>query len=459
VTDASSLRHAALDILNQALRRVDVRAALRGAVRFEGDRLTVEDATFDIARYQGIYVVALGKAALPMATTIDQLMGDRISGGVMSGYLPAFEKEGAGLLSRASFTSPGRWQVFAGGHPLPNEGSLAAARAALDLLDRANLESNLVIFLISGGGSAMLELPRDAATTLPELRALNRDLVLCGAGITEINAVRRAISRVKGGGLAAQASRAHQVSLIVSDVGTGNESTVASGPTFEPPTDAPDPLSVIERYRLKEHLPASIARSIEGYSRRTVRRPEVARHYLLLDNNAALEAAAEAARGLGFSVEIARDLVEQAIAEGCKALISRAVEQFSMRTSGNGIGCLVSGGEFACPVKGTGVGGRNLETALRCAVEIKDVMEKKPNSGPAHILALSAGTDGIDGNSPATGALADETTLTRGSSAGLKAADFLEASDSYNFFEPLGDTIVTGPTGTNVRDLRIVLAA
>jgi hydroxypyruvate reductase len=393
-----------------------------------------------------------------MAAALDEILGDRLAAAILSSSAtgePAYAS-----LAEHHFND--RWQVFAGGHPLPNEASLRAAQAAFELLRRADAERGLVIFLISGGGSAMIEWPRDEQTTLEELREANRVLVSCGATIAEINAVRRAVSLIKGGGLAARAPRADQVSLIVSDTNVGDERDVASGPTFERAPDALNAERVVRRYGLASRLPAPILRAINQPPEQGAEtaRHSLRKHHVLLDNGRAIAAAAEAARSRGFTVEVARDLVEQPIAEGCAQLLSRLFD-LGQRTAGEGRAvCLISGGEFACPVNGSGIGGRNSETALRCAIGLDEheraARQKKPMA--AHVVVLSAGTDGIDGNSAGAGALADETTLARARALGLDAHSFLARSDAYTFFEALGDLLMSGPTGTNVRDLRIALA-
>jgi hydroxypyruvate reductase len=353
-----------------------------------------------------------------------------------------------------------RWRIFAGGHPLPNEESLAAARAAFNLLRRAEEERALVIFLISGGGSALLEWPRDLQITLEELREGNRILVESGASIAEINAVRRAISAVKGGCLSARAPHADQLSLIISDTNTGEESNVASGPTFEPQPDAPEAAAVIARYKLAQHLPASILQVINQPAVAHNESPveSLRKHYVLLNNEDALAAAADAARSQGFMVEIASDIIEQQIDTGCTQLLERLFTLQRRAIGAGRVACLLSGGEFACPVRGRGTGGRNSETALRLVLGIEE--HRESNKGlSSHVVALSAGTDGIDGNSPAAGALSDETTLMRAQTLGLDAREFLKTSDAYSFFEALGDSIVTGPTDTNVRDVRVLLAS
>ena len=322
--------------------------------------------------------------------------------------------------------------VSLGGHPLPNEASLASARAAFELLDRANDERGTVLFLISGGGSAMIEWPISDDITLDDLRSANQTLVSCGASIAEINSVRRAFSAVKGGRLARRAPHAQMFTFIVSDTNPGDEASVASGPTLNPP--ASNAIEIVEHYHLEKVLPASIMKAV-----RAQRSPEpvTGSFQVLLDNQTALDTAAQKARELGYTSAILDHIREQPIEEGCELLLEHARD-----------GCTISGGEFSCPVRGDGRGGRNLETALRCAINLNT---------SSHLVVLSAGTDGIDGNSIATGAIADETTLERARNLNLDAVQYLARSDSYTFFEQLNDLIVTGPTGTNVRDLRILL--
>ena len=378
----------------------------------------------------------------------------------------ALEGALAGRLARgvASCTSVGpelsaRWEVFEGGHPLPNASSEEAARAAFRLLAEADRREAIVIFLVSGGGSAMLEMPRGEGVTLEDLREVNRALVTCGAPISEVNAVRRAVSAVKGGGLSRAAPRSAQVTLLVSDVNAGREADVASGPTFEAESGGGAAARVVGRYGLAARLAPAVLRALRHAPAREsggeARAPRS--HFVLLDNGSAVEAAARAARARGFVTEVATDLVEQHVAEGSAALVARLLDLAGREGSRGGV-CLVSGGEFACPVRGAGVGGRNAETALRCAFEFERVCGGGAAGGRV-LVALSAGTDGIDGNSPAAGALADRTTLARARARGLDPRTHLEESDAYSLFHALGDAVVTGPTGTNVRDVRVLLAA
>jgi hydroxypyruvate reductase len=310
----------------------------------------------------------------------------------------------------------------------------------------------------------MLELPHDPRLTLEDVRGANRALVSCGAPIAEVNAVRRALSAVKGGGLAARAPRASQATLVVSDVEAGRAYDVASGPTLRPPQDSAPVREIVERYGLASRLPSAVVRALEESDAQDVpRTPRGARGYfkVLLDNERACEAAAEAARSRGFAVEYARDLVEQPVEEGAAALVSRLRELYARRRAAEARGvCIVSGGEFSCPVRGGGTGGRSAETALRVAFEFGRIGRGLETTGvePANLVTLCAGTDGIDGNSPAAGALADATTLSRARALGLDARKFLDESDAYTLFARLGDALVTGPTGTNVRDVRILMA-
>jgi len=394
VPDLHELHRHARAIFHHALTSVDPRPVTR-------------DAITNLNLSAPIYSIAIGKAANSMALGLHNALGDKLSARVL---------------------------VSSGGHPLPNEASLASARAAIALLDRANEEQATIIFLISGGGSAMIEWPISDDISLDDLRSANQTLVSCGASISEINSVRRAFSAVKGGGLARRAQHARVFTLIVSDTNPGDEANVASGPTLNPPADAPNAIDVVQHYHLETVLPESIMKAVRAQHSPE---PVSGSHIVLLDNQTAIDAAAQKARELGYMTAILNHIREQPIEEGCGLLLKNTRD-----------GCTISGGEFSCPVRGDGRGGRNLETTLRCAININTT---------SHLVILSAGTDGIDGNSPAAGAIADETTLQRARALNLQPTQYLARSDSYTFFEQLNDLIVTGPTGTNVRDLRILL--
>lgn len=422
---------------------MDAHAAVLRAVTLDGARLNIGDSLFDLHTHTKIYAVALGKAAGRMAIALDEIIGDKLAGGVIST-----------LAGEAHLSA--KWRVFVGGHPAPNRASLEAAYAACSMLRQADEASALVIFLVSGGGSALMEWPCDERITLDDLIAANRALVACGAGIAEINGVRRALSAVKGGGLSACAPRAAQVTLIISDTNEGDETNVASGPTIPPREDSSDARDVIARFNLAPRLPASILRVVEESSSKEKIFPTHHRHFTLLSNKDAVSSATEAARARGYAVETARDINEQPIDEGCALLLARLLEM-RRKAEGSKPTCLISGGEFACPARGRGTGGRNSETVLRLAIEM-DKSRRTTDEQTESLVALSAGTDGIDGNSPAAGAIADTLSLARARFLNLDARDFLARSDSYSFFAALEDSVMTGATGTNVRDVRILLA-
>ena len=425
-------------IFQETLVRIDAKKAVRRALNIENSRLLIEDDEFEIDSNLAIYVVAIGKAAYPMAVGFSEVAGDWIKGGVVSGVIPAINELDS------------KWRTFAGGHPLPNEASFASARACLELLERANSERALVVFLISGGGSAMTELPRNEEISLADLQEFNRVLVTSGASIAEINAVRRTISRVKGGGLALAAPNTKQISLVISDTLQGDISSVASGPSLLPAKDIPDANAVVEKYRLKEKLPSSTVGVLGNWQPPTAKNLDN-RVYVLLDNEQMIRQAAQIAQESGFIVEIDKDAEDEFIVEGCEKLLSRFIE-FRRSVKQHRPVCLLSGGEFGCKVTGNGIGGRNSETVLRLSLLARN------EKSLLQYAILSAGTDGIDGNSPAAGVATDDTVFRRAKQYGLDPIFRLETSDCFSFFHKLNDTIITGPTGTNVRDIRILMA-
>lgn len=440
------LRIAAREIFDEAVRAVDAGDAVRRAVRKRGKTLHIGEAQIDLENRK-VYVIALGKAKFPFFDLEEQL-GESFAAGFFSAPFPGFGVTDKEMVETKLRT---RWRWCQGGHPLPTKSSLLAAEEAFALLNQANEERGLVIFLVSGGGSAMMEWPIDDSITLANLRIANKVLVKCGASISEINAVRCAFSAVKGGRLAGRTPNCEQITLIISDVPKGEEHNVASGPTFPPSTDTASAAEVVARYDLRDKLPAPILRAIDNAA--TLAEPKRHDHFVLLDNDTALEAAASAGRKRGFSAQIARDISDEEIETGCQNLLTRLGDlQSSVNRTNEAAFCLISGGEFACPVRGDGIGGRNLETALRLAIAADQNSERI-----GEFVALCAGTDGLDGNSPVAGAIVDSTTIQRARRIGLNTSDFLNRSDSYSFFVALGDAITTGPTGTNVRDLRILL--
>lgn len=439
----------ARECFDAALAAVNPERAIKRAVKIENENLLVAGRQFDLREIENIYSVALGKAAFQMARGLTASLGGRLRGGVISGSPP-----------NVDFDVSGVWQVFCGGHPLPNAASLAAARAAFELLEKADALTALVVFLVSGGGSAMMELPADEKITLAELQETNCVLVTCGATIAEVNALRRRLSQVKGGRLSRAGGKAQKITFIVSDTNTSEAYNVAAGPTITSAKDssADQIEEIMRRYHLTKLLPRTILDCLENsFSEIKKAKPGIENWQVLLENRDGVRAAQNYLLDKNFIVEAADDLIETPIAAGCAALVERLLK-LREKSSPEKAVALISGGEFMCPVRGSGRGGRSTESALRTAIlfdELREIQHLKN----IQFAALFAGTDGVDGNSPAAGAAADETTLDRARKLNLNAAAFLESSDSYGFFDRLGDAVETGATGTNVRDLRILLAA
>jgi len=435
---AADLRSIARDIFDRTLAAIDVETVVAGCLRLDGERLMIDDEVCDLSDYRRLVVLSIGKAGVAMARAAEKLLGDRITGGLV-------------VTNAVTGEAPAGLPVMIGGHPLPNADSIEAARRALDLLRRNDGAGTLVLFLISGGGSAIFEAPVDESLTLEDLQAVNRALVECGAVISEMNVIRRHLSAVKGGRLAEAAPRSRQISLIISDVNSDDLTSVASGPTLPDASTLDDFRRLIDRHYLLEKFPPAVVRLIEslppmprptGTSQRS--------HHLLMDNRRALlEAARIAEESHGLHVTIADDLVEEDVEEMAREHIRR-IRALSDEHWDRTV-CLLSGGEAICPVRGSGRGGRNQEFVLRAAIHLEGEMSHR-------IAVLSAGTDGIDGKSPAAGAVADESTVRRALELGLSPEAYLLESDSFTFFDALGDAILTGPTGNNVRDIRLIVS-
>jgi hydroxypyruvate reductase len=441
MSSISDLRNIALEIFHRTLAAIDVESVAQAYTRLNNDQLVVGEEEIDLARFKRVIVIAIGKASVPMARAVEAVLGDRINDGLVA-------------TNAVIGALPQHLPVIIGGHPLPNIGSIEAASRALEILRANDAADTLALFLISGGGSALFERPIDPGVTLDDLQTINRALVGCGAVIGEMNVVRRFLSAVKGGRLAASAPRSRQVSLYVSDVNSDDLSTVSSGPTLPGNVTRDEFDRTVARYDLLSKFPSHVAALIASGSLPDL--PQAGEetsqrsHHLLLDNRQALlEARRIAESDFSCVVEIAHDLIEGEVKQMAREHIERIIalrKQHPDRTV-----CLLSGGEVICPVRGNGQGGRNQEFVLRAALEIEQ-------QGEENLAVLSAGTDGIDGNSPSAGAIASAATISRARSLALSPEDYLRDSDSFSLFSAIGDSIVTGPTGNNVRDLRILLA-
>jgi hydroxypyruvate reductase len=342
------------------------------------------------------------------------------------------------------------FHYFEGGHPTPNQQSLLAGESALNLL-RGCTTKTLVMVLISGGGSALMEFPLLRGLSLADVQQMNRALVTCGASISEINAIRKHVSAVKGGRIAEVAMPARVITLAISDVPVGKESALASGPTLPDPTTRQDVLAIVAKYNLPAHLPDRLVHWIESEDMPETAKPGSpafarAQFQLVLGMHELFHAAHRIAEALDCEAFCDNSTDEWPVGKAAEFLLAQ-LEELRASNPQRPV-ALIADGELSSTVMGDGVGGRNSAFVLAC-------VEKIAGKG---IVVLSAGTDGIDGNSPAAGAVADGETLFRAKNAGLDPQELFRRSDSFSFFHRLGDTIVTGPTGNNLRDMRLLIA-
>jgi len=369
-----------------------------------------------------LFVVAAGKAALAMTRGLAATT--RLDDGV----------------AVAPETGECSIPVIVGGHPVPDDGSVAGAERALEIASSAG-EGDTVVCLISGGASALLAAPADGIT-LDDLRETNQALLSCGADIVETNTVRKHLSRIKGGGLAAAAGRARLVTLVLSDVVGDPLDVIASGPTVPDPTTFDDALAVVIRYGLRGRIPDSVVAHLEsgarGSVRETPKRPHPGHHIEVIGSGAvAAEAVAAHLRSRGVAARVVTTRLTGEAREAASMVVAGAGERDEVR---------IFAGETTVTVVGSGRGGRNQEAALAAAIDIEG----------RDITFLAAGTDGIDGPTDAAGAIVDGETIRRGRAVHLDAAAHLDDNDAYTYLSATGDLIVTGPTGTNVADLWMI---
>lgn len=428
------MRETARSIFAEAMANASVHKAFERHVNCDRGVLRVREDLFDLHSYSRVLVMSLGKAANSMVEALAEQLGTSLEGIVASSVEPASQLRG--------------FRYFRGGHPLPNEDSIRGAGAMLKLL-QAQPASALVIFLISGGGSSILEKPIDDEISAADLIVAYRALVHSGAPIAEINALRKHLSSVKGGRLAQAAFPAQQVSILVSDVPESSPDALASGPTMPDSTTVEECYRLFDRYNLAHEFPPSMRELFTRHALEETPKTDDpvfhrSRWWTVLSNQTAIEEASVAAERAGFIVHVDNSCDDWDYQRAVSYLLSRLRE---LRKQGEPV-CLISGGEVTVKVTNAGVGGRNQQFALACAEKV--VGES--------ITVLSAGTDGIDGNSSAAGAVVDGSTIQRARECGLASHAALEKFNAYPLFKSLGDAIETGPSGNNVRDLRILLA-
>jgi glycerate 2-kinase len=432
------LKKLARQIFHETLAAIDIPATMQRKMWRKGTVLTCGDTRIDLRDFEKLRVVAIGKAAHAMVEGLAQVLTPFVRmEGVVSGPTAA-RRRLAGM------------RYFVGGHPVPNAESWKAAEAILALLKKCDGKT-LVFFLLSGGASALVELPLDPAQTLEDVQKLHRALVTCGAPIEAINTVRKHFSAVKGGRLAAAAHNATKLTLAVSDVPAGYETALASGPTLPDPTTVADAKRIVAEYSLYDRFPPALqdwldTRTMPETPKADAAAFRTAHFFLLLGMDDLFHPAHHAAEAKGFITCCDNSTDDWPVEKAAEYLLEQ-LEGLRKTHAGQRV-ALIADGEVSSPVTGNGIGGRNAAFVL---ASVEKIAERK-------IAVLSAGTDGIDGNSPAAGAVADGESLARARSMGLEPTEAFRRSDAFSFFSKLGDTVVTGPTGNNLRDLRILLA-
>ena len=436
-----AMRQHAVEIFQAALRAVDPMEAILRHVKQVDDGLQIGKHRFKFEDYDRILVVGGGKAGAPMAKALEDLLGDRIANGVI------VVKEGHGLPLQ-------HVRIHEAGHPVPDKRGIRGAEDILMLINAAG-ERDLVICVISGGGSALLVAPAEGIT-LEDKQEVTRLLLACGADIHEINTVRKHLSRAKGGGLARLAFPATVASLILSDVIGDDLNVIASGPAVPDTSTFADARSVFEKYDIWKQVPKSvqqrIQRGLAGDIEDTPKADDAVfqRCYseLVGTNLQALIAAGRQAQQLGYQPLILASTVEGEAREVVKMFTAIGKEVRSSAHPISAPACILCGGEITVTIQGEGKGGRNQEFALAAAMVI---------AGMENVIILSGGTDGTDGPTDVAGAIADGETIARARANDLDPLDFLRRNDSYHFFQQLDDLIITGPTRTNVMDVYMML--
>ena len=438
-----SMRKDAASIFQAGLDAVEPAAAVHRHCKCTGNRLHIAGCRFDLENVDRIFVVGAGKASAPMAVALEALLGDRITDGIVT------VKYGHGARLR-------RIELVEAGHPTPDDAGRKGAESTLRIAQKAS-ERDLIFCLISGGGSALMPLPAPGIH-LADKQKTTEVMLACGATIQEINAIRKHISAIKGGHLARIAAPAPLISLILSDVTGDNLDVIASGPTAPDSTTFADCLHIIEKYAIASLLPEAVLNHIRSGAAGAI--PETpkpgepffghTRNQIIGSNVQALLKAKARAGNLGYHPLTLSSKFEGDTREAARFHAAIARETLRTGRPVSTPACILSGGETTVKVCGRGLGGRNQEFALAFAMEIQ---------GQDRIVCLSAGTDGTDGSTDAAGAFSDSRTMERAQSAGLDPEWFLAQNDSHHFFKRIGDLFVTGPTQTNVMDLRILLVA
>ena len=440
---SEKLRKDARELFDQALTEADPGKCVLEHIKLRGNRLRVGEKSFNLPDFESLYVVAFGKAASSMATALEELLGDRITEGIVV----------SNVRSRRAFE---KMDFHLSSHPVPDEKSVEAAEKVLSLLERSG-EKDLVIFLISGGGSSILAMPSEGLT-IEDKRAATQRLMLSGVDTYGLNTVRKKMSQIKGGGLLKKALPSQVITLILSDVVGDQLEFIASGPTVPDTTTYEDAWRVIEALGLEHRIPPRVVVHLEEGRNKSASPAMDHEQYersgattvVVGNNHKAIASMEKKAKEMGYNTLFLSSQISGEAREVAKVL---AGISFDIKRFGRPVkkpACILFGGETTVNVMGRGRGGRNTETALSFCFEIV---------GSEGIVGLFAGTDGIDGPTDAAGAICDGQSRLIARSMGISARDHLADNDSYSFFENLGDLIKTGSTGTNVMDVGVVLIA
>jgi len=437
----SKVKKDALAIFRAGVEAVNPINAVKKYVILNDDHLTVGDVTYDLTGFEKIYVIGAGKASAAMAQPLEEILGNRL-------------KEGILIVKYGHILPLKKIRITEAGHPIPDEAGFRGAHQIVQLLEQTG-KKDLVLFLISGGGSALLPFPCEGLS-LEDKQNVTKILLEVGADIHEINALRKHLSRVKGGRLARLAYPSTIVSLILSDVIGDDLDSIASGPTVPDHSTFSDCLQILDKFQIRDRVPPVVIEIMEKGDRGEIEETpkagdslfERTQNLIIGSNIQAIEAAKKKADDLGYNSLILSTFLEGETKDVAKVHAAIAKEILS---SGHPVkipACVISGGETTVTIHGQGVGGRNQEFVLAAAIAIEGLKD---------VVVLSAGTDGTDGPTDAAGAIADGNTAVRAKEMGLNPDHYLCDNDSYHFFQPLNDLIKTGPTYTNVMDLRLML--
>ena len=440
-SELEKARRILTEVVENTIKAGDPRSSVQKWIALDENRLKIADCEVALDKVGKIVIVGGGKAGTAMATTIEQILGDLLSGGIVNIPVGTMPKDYHGKIQFTEVT-----------HPVPNDAGVEGARNMLSLV-KSLTEHDLVIFVVSGGGSAIIPLPANGIT-LSQLQEVTRLLLKSGATIHELNTVRKHLSAVKGGQLARAAYPARIVTLLISDVVGDRIDTIASGPTYWDSSTFADALAVLEKFDLLNKVPVEVLNRLQGGTKwlieDTPNHGDVCFHnacyQIIMSNIEAIEAAEKTGKANGLNVKVLTTKLKGNARDVGKNLVFIAEKAIEEKEQ---LPCLfLLGGETTVQVTGDGIGGRNQEIALSAAAGISKLK---------NTVIVSFSTDGIDGPTDAAGAIVDEFTLSRAKELGLDPEAYLQDNDSYHFFEKLDDLVITGPTGTNIVDCTALL--